>query len=295
MRSTSGITIAFCSVLIGALCAGQAAHAQAAPSSAPSTGATSEDSTNELSVEVGKAVLVDTAQPIQRVALGASDVADATTVSPTEIMITGAGAGATSLIIWDIRGGRQFFTVKVRPNTGLNNEKLEDVRHELRSELPGEPVNVSLSNGTVFLRGTVKNLADASRAVAIASSIGKVVNLLNVEVPNSDPQFLLKVRFLSVDRQKATQLGINLVDLGLGHVIGVVSANLSGAPLLANSGSTSSAGTTSGLSGSGGTALFSNEGSIFTYLPGLNVGASINALEQKSVIESLAEPNILAM
>ncbi len=246
-------------------------------------------------MEVGKAILVDTAQPIQRVALGASDVADATTVSPTEIMITGAGAGATSLIIWDVRGGRQFFTVKVRPNTGLNNEKLENLRHELRSELPGQPVTVSLSDGTVFLRGTVKDLASSTRAVSIASSAGKVVNLLDVEVPNATPQFLLKVRFLSVDRQKAIQMGINLVDLGLGHAVGGLSANLQGQPELANSGSTSSSGTTSGLSGSGGTALFGSEGSIFAFLPGLNVGANIDALEQKSVVESLAEPNILAM
>ncbi|MGB0065858.1 MAG: pilus assembly protein N-terminal domain-containing protein [Terracidiphilus sp.] len=283
------------SVLIAALCAGQVAQAQATASSAPSAGAAFEDSTNELSVEVGKAVLVDTAQPIQRVALGTSDVADATTVSPTEIMITGAGAGATSLIIWDIRGGRQFFTVKVRPNTGLNNEKLEDIRREMRAELPGEPISISLNDGTVFLRGTAKNLASAARAVSIASSVGKVVNLLNVEVPNSDPQFLLKVRFLSVDREKAIQLGINLVDLGLGHAIGQASANLAGAPELANSGSTTSSSTTSGFAGSGGTALFGSEGNIFTFLPGLNVGASINALEQKSVLESLAEPNILAM
>ncbi len=247
-------------MLIAALCAGQAAQAQAVPSSAPSTGAALEDSTNELSVEVGKAVLVDTAQPIQRVALGASDVADATTVSPTEIMITGAGAGATSLIIWDVRGGRQFFTVKVRPNTGLTNEKLEDLRHELRAELPGQPVSVSLSDGTVFLHGTVKDLASSARAVSIASSAGKVVNLLNVEVPNSVPQFLLKVRFLSVDRSRATQLGINLVDLGLGHAVGGVSANLQGQPQIANSGSTTTSGTTSGLSGSGGPLCSARKG-----------------------------------
>ena len=295
MRSTSGITIAYCSVLIAALCAGQAAQAQAAPSAAPSAGATSEDSTNELSVEVGKAVLVDTAQPIQRVALGASDVADATTVSPTEVMITGSGAGATSLIIWDVRGGRQFFTVKVRPNTGVADEKLEELRREMRAELPGQPINVSLGNGAVFLRGTVKDLASATRAVAIGSSVGKVVNLLNVEVPNSDPQFLLKVRFLSVDRQKAIQMGINLVDLGLGHAVGGISANLQGQPQIANSGTTTSSSSTSGLSGSAGTALFGSEGSIFAFLPGLNVGANIDALEQMSVVESLAEPNILAM
>ena len=44
----------------------------------------------------------------------------------------------------------------------------------------------------------------------IASTAGKVVNLLNVDVPPSDPQILLKVRFVSVDRTKEQQLGINI-------------------------------------------------------------------------------------
>ncbi len=84
---------------------------KAQPSSPPSSGARFEDSTNELSVAVGKAVLVDCAQPIQRVAVGQGEIAEASAISPTEIMINGKAEGETSLIIWDIHGGRQFFNV----------------------------------------------------------------------------------------------------------------------------------------------------------------------------------------
>ncbi len=301
MRSTSGITIAYCSVLIAALCVGQAARAQqAAPSSPPSAGTAFEESTNELNVEVGKAVLVDCAQPIQRVAIGADDVADVTTVSPTEIMVTGRGAGTTSLIIWDIRGGRQFFTVTVRPSSGLTDEKLDGIRRELRAELPGDAIRVSYSNNNIFLRGTVQDLTSAERAVQIASTSGsKVVNLLDVALPKSDPQFLLKVRFVSVDRSKALQLGVNLLDLGLGHALGGVSTGQFGQPILGSTSSqTGSSGSgsssTAGLAGSSGTAAFSQEGQIFAFLPGLNVGADIYALETKNVVEVLAEPNLLA-
>jgi len=292
LRSTTGITIAYCSVLIAALCAGQAAQAQqAAPPSPPPAGTAFEDSTNELNVEVGKAVLVDCAQPIQRVALGAEEVAEATTVSPTEIMITGRGAGVTSLILWDIRGGRQFFTVTVRSSTGLTDEKLEAIRRELKAGLPGDAISVSYGNSSVFLRGTVKDLTSSARAVQIASTSGsKVVNLLNVEVPKSDPQFLLKVRFISVDRNKALSLGVNLVDLGLGHALGGVSTGQFGQPSI---GSTATA-STAGLLGPTGSAQFSQEGNIFAFFPGLNVGADIYALETKNVAEVLAEPNLLA-
>ena len=38
-------------------------------------------------------------------------------ISPTEIMVNGKAPGETSLIIWDIGGGRQFFNVTVRAST----------------------------------------------------------------------------------------------------------------------------------------------------------------------------------
>jgi pilus assembly protein CpaC len=278
-------------VLIAALSAARVTQAQAAPSASPAVGTTYQDSTNELNVEVGKAVLVDCAQMIHRVAVGTGDVAEATVVSPTEIMIGGKAPGETSLIIWDIHGGRQFFNVTVRPSTAVVADHLDGVRRELKAELPDATIKVSYSNNNVFLRGTVRDLTSSERAVAIASTAGKVVNLLDVEVPKSDPQFLLKVRYISIDRSKALNLGVNLYDLGLGNAIGGVNAGLFSPPTVSNSGTSSSTG---GVAGSGGTATFSGQGNIFAYFPGLNVGADIHALETVGVAEVLAEPNLLA-
>jgi len=245
-----------------------------------------------LNVEVGKAVLVDCAQPIERVAVGAGDVAEAEAVSPTEIMITGKGPGATSLILWDIHGGRQFFNVTVRPNAGLSGDNLDNIRRELRTELPGQSIKVTYTNNSVFLRGTVKDLASSARAVQIASTAGKVVNLMDVNVPTADPQILLKVRFASVDRNLARQLGVNLFDLGLGNALGGVSAGQFSPPSIGGSGGSSSGG--SGVTGSTGSASFGQEGSIFAYFPGLQVGADIHALVTQGIVELLAEPNLLA-
>jgi pilus assembly protein CpaC len=268
-------------------------QAQAAPSSSPPAGARYEDSTNELSVEVGKAVLVDCAQPIKQVAVGTAEVAEATAISPTEIMITGKGAGATSLILWDIHGGRQFFNVTVRPSVGLTGENLDAIRRELKTELPGQTIRVTYTNNSVFLRGTVSDLTSSARAVQIASTAGKVVNLLDVNVPKSDPQILLKVRFAAVDRNLARQLGINLFDLGLGNALGGVSAGQFSPPNISGSSSSSSS-SGSGLTGSAGSASFSQEGSIFAFFPGLNVGADIHALVTRGVVQMLAEPNVMA-
>jgi pilus assembly protein CpaC len=236
---------------------------------------------------------VDCAQPIKQVAVGAGEIAEATAISPTEIMITGKGAGATSLIVWDIHGGRQFFNVTVRPSAGLSGENLDAVRRELRTELPGQTIKVTYTNNNVFLRGTVADLNSSERAVEIASTAGKVVNLLDVNVPKSEPQILLKVRFAAVDRNLARQFGINLFDIGLGNVLGGVSAGQFSPPTLTGgSGGSSSSG--SGVSGSTGSASFSQEGSIFAFFPGLNVGADIHALVTRGVVQMLAEPNVMA-
>jgi pilus assembly protein CpaC len=193
------------------------------------------------------------------------------------------------LIIWDIRGGRQFYNVVVRPSAAVENDNLDALRRELRTELSGQTLKINTSGGNIFLRGSVKDLISAQRAVKIAtasltSEKGKVVNLLNVDVPPSDPQILLKVRFASVDRNKAKSMGISLASLGLGNTIGGISAN--GAPsVIAGSGTGAATAT---FSSSSATTITAGP------IGALPVAASIQALESTGVVEVLAEPNVLA-
>ncbi len=255
-------------------------------------GASFQDSTNELAVSVGKSVLVDTAQPIARVAVGLGGFAVASAVSPTEVMIDGKAPGDTSLIIWDIHGGRQFFNISVRPSMAVHNSELEEIRQQLREEMPGQPVQVSLDNGSVFLRGTVNDLTSADRAVNIASVGGKVVNLLDVRVPSSKPQILLKVRFISVDRSLVNSMGINFFDLGLGNAVGGISTGQFSPPFV-TAGTGASAGT-GGIGNAEGQAALSNELNLLAFFPGLKSGVTIQALEQQNLLQVLAEPNLLA-
>jgi pilus assembly protein CpaC len=273
------------------LCAAQGLLAQGSTPAAPTAGA--QDSTNDLSVLVGKTVLVDTNAPIARVAIGLGGFAEVHGVSPTEVMVNGKTPGETSLIIWDIHGGREFFNVTIHPPPPVSNDTLDAVRRELRTELPGQSIKVSFDNNNVFLRGTVNDLTDSERAVQIAGTSGsKVVNLLDVNVPASEPQILLKVHFLSVDRSIEKQLGINLFDLGLGNAYGGISTGQFSPPSIsAGAGSSSSSG---GVGNSGGAAVISNDLNLLAYFPGLKSGATLQALETKGLLETLAEPNLLA-
>ncbi len=317
MKTKAAIIFAGLAGLSWALCASRASRAQAAPDAihaaasqaaanqaaashaaiASASGAghavaepgSFQDSENELSVEVGKTVLVDTAKPIARVAVGLGDVAMVSAVNPNELMVNGKTAGETSLIVWDATGGRQFFNISVHTSMAAVDSGLEAVRRELSAELPQQPIEVSMANGTLFLRGTVKDLTSSDRAVKIAETAGKVVNLLDVDVPKSAPQILLKVRFASVDRSLEKQLGINIFSTGLGNVLGAVSTGQF-SPVTVSGGAVGGG----SASGTSATASTSNDLNVFAFLPGHNIGATLEALETKGVVEVLAEPNVIA-
>jgi pilus assembly protein CpaC len=298
VRAKAGFFIACFSALFLAAIAGRELRAQASAPPAQSAGASFQDSSNELSVAVGKTVLVDCVRTVTRVAIGLGEVAEASAISPNEIMVNGKAPGETSLIIWDDRGGRQFFNITVRASTSALDNNIDAVRRELITELPGQKVKVTPENGNIYLRGTVKDLSSVARAIQIAATAGKVVDLLNVEVPKSDPQILLKVRFEAVDRSKAKSLGINLFNLGLGNAVGGISTGQFSPPSVGGTTSSSSGSSSSGsgsVSAGGTTAILSNELNIMAFFPGLNSGATIEALETAGVVETLAEPNIVAI
>jgi len=245
---------------------------------------TEGEAPNELVVTVGKSLIVSTAQPIQRISVGYNDVAEATAVSPHEVLVNGKAHGETSLIVWEQGGNKLFFDLKVQPNTFVNDTRVEALRREIKKELPGSAINVSFDGGNVFLRGTVSNLTSADRAVTIASTLGKPVNLLYVNVPTSDPQILLKVRFASVDRSVSSDLGLNVFSTGAANTIGRVTTGQFPAPSISSAGG-----------GTASTFTLTDALNIFLFRPDLNLGALLKNLETKGLVQVLAEPNVLAI
>lgn len=286
------VAAVFASLCLGLTCmsmpvvAGQAAAAQPAAQS-------SEESPNELFVMAGKSVVVDSALPIERVSIGFGDFAEAMAVGPKEVLVNGKTPGQTSLIVWQQGGGKLFFDVTVQPSQFGNTSKDTLLRREINRELPGQEISVDVQDNMVFLRGKVKDLTSAERAVSIASAMGKPVNLLYVDVPSPEAQILLKVRFASVDRSLSNQLGINIFSTGAGNTIGRTTTGQFQPPTLSSGQGGGSGG--GGISGNNGvTATLSDALNLFIFRPDLNLGATIKALEAKNILQVLAEPNLLA-
>ncbi|MEN6604936.1 MAG: pilus assembly protein N-terminal domain-containing protein, partial [Bryobacteraceae bacterium] len=164
----------------------------------------------DLFVTVGKSVVVDSLVNIERVSVASGEIAEAVAATPRELVINGKSPGETSLIVWQQGGVRLLFDLHVRANTS----RIDALRREIAKELPGQDVKITQDGPNVFLKGTVKDLNSAQRAVALASTLGKPVNMLHVKVPPTDPQILIKVKFADVDRNVTNELGVNIFSTG---------------------------------------------------------------------------------
>ena len=241
--------------------------------------AQSNTAPSELFVGINKSTILENAAGVKRISIANPDVAEAVAVSKTEVLINGKAPGETSLILWDLNGQKTIFDVHVT----LSDTRPDAIRGELQRELAGQDISLDLSNGTVFLRGTVNDITSADRAAAIAATLGKVVNLLNVKIPEAEPQILLKVRFANVDRTAAQQLGLNIISTGATNTIGAISTRQFGQQ------------PTFDFTQNPFTTAFNDLLNIFLFRPDLNLAATIEALEQKQVVQILAEPNLLTV
>lgn len=239
----------------------------------------------ELNLVSGKSLVLDSPVEIVRASVADPTVVEAVGISATEVLLNGKNPGQTSVILWQKSGNRLFFDVTVRPRPQGEDKRPELLRRELDKAIPGHQIEVEIQGDTIYLHGAAASVSEADRAAAIAGSMAgkeaKVVNLLQVAVPETDPQILLRVRFAEVDRNALQELGANFLSTGAGNTIGSVTTGQFQPPTFAG-GATS------------GTFTLSDALNIFLFRPDLDLAATIKALQQRKLVEILAEPNVLA-
>jgi pilus assembly protein CpaC len=228
----------------------------------------------KLMVTVGKSLIIDSPMKIQRISFANGELIEAVAVNAREVLINGKAPGETSLIIWQEGGSRLLYDLTVR----MSPLRLDAVRQQLARDFPNEEINVTFENETAFVRGTVKDVIAAERVMSIVASLGKAVNLLRVDVPPVEEQILLKVRFCNVDRAVSSDLGLSLASGAFNQTTVIGTGQYSG-PTADTSGKVS----------------LSDALNILLFRKDINLGVSIKALEGKRLLETLAEPNLLAI
>jgi pilus assembly protein CpaC len=233
-----------------------------------------------LHVFVGKSVVINLQAPVTRVLSSNPTVIDTLATSPTQIVVEGKAAGSSSLILWDSAGHSQMLDVTVDVN-------ITHLRTAIEQTFPNETINVQSDGAHLILTGTVSDPKIVEDVAKMAGGYSSgVVNSLTV-APVHEQQVLLEVKFAEVDRTKLQQFGVNFFSTGATNTIGSVTTGQFSPPTL----------TTSGTGGSVANASVTvpDPLNFFAFRPDINLGVTIRDLENKSVLQILAEPNLLAL
>jgi pilus assembly protein CpaC len=237
----------------------------------------------QLTVVASKSILINTQEPIGRVAISAPEVADVLVVSPNQTVIHGKAPGIASILLWDRAGKSTSYDLVVELDTSL-------VQQQIEAQFPTENIQVSSAKGAIVLSGMVSEPKVAEKAVEISANFSqKVVNLLHLPPAPDTEQILLQVKFADVDRMGAEKLGINIFSTGAGNTLGSISTQQF-SPVGNWDLKTSNPGTRQFSASQGITDALN----IFGFRFDANIGITIKALQEKNLLQILAEPNLIA-
>jgi pilus assembly protein CpaC len=236
-----------------------------------------------LRVMVGKSLLINTTERLKRISVTDPAIAFATVITPTQILVHGRGPGEVSLLIWDELERSRSFDLRVDVDVSACADEEKRV-------FPDEAITVTPSRAAMVLSGHVSTEDVAKRAGDLAKAYSpNVVNVLTFG-PVGAQEVLLQVKFAEVDRTAMTQLGVNFISNGASNTIGTITTGQYGGfgPQTLTQGSSGSATTTTGQT-------INNELNLFLFRPDINFGAVIEALQSHSLLQILAEPNLIAV
>jgi pilus assembly protein CpaC len=242
-----------------------------------------------LRVMVGKSLLINTTERLKRVSVTDPAIAIPQVITPTQILVHGKAPGEVSLLIWDELERSRSFDLRVDVDVSACAEEEHRV-------FPDEQITVTPSRAAVVLSGHVSTEDVSKRAGELASAYSPhVVNVLTFG-PVGAQEVLLQVKFAEVDRTALTQLGINFISTGAANTIGTITTGQFGGfgPQTLTPGTQPSTTGTGTVTTTPATTI-NNVLNLFLFRPDINLGATIQALENRNLLEILAEPNLIAV
>ena len=238
-----------------------------------------------MHILVGRSIIVNMQTRLRRVYISNPAVIDSTTTSPNQVVLSAKSAGSCNVVFWDEQDQSRMLEVSA-------DVDIAGFRDALEQEYPGQAIEAHAEEGRIVLSGVVTDQAIADNVVKMAQSYSKdVVDAMLLKAPAHGKQVMLKVRFAEVDRGKMNTFGINLLSTGAANTPGAISTGeFSGPSVPTISGTIGAAATGTSTTFSASSLL-----NIFLFRPDLNIGATIQDLETKNVLQILAEPNLMAM
>ena len=249
---------------------------------------------NALRLTVGRSTLVDLGEPISRVSLTSSDVADALVTSPNQLLVHGKVPGAISMFVWNRGGSVKRYEIMVqRDLAGLNEQ--------FRTLFPGENIQAHSNGKAIVLSGNVSRKEVTEKAIAVAAGYVEkkddVVTLLAAQPGPPAQQVLLRVRFAEVSRSAITELGATYFTspTGVRNTIGRIATPQVPGPTYTDLAWTkASSDFGAEVTKAEGKINFGDFLNLFFFNQKYDLGTVIRAMQQRGLFQSLAEPNLVA-
>ncbi|HEY6255857.1 MAG TPA: type II and III secretion system protein family protein [Xanthobacteraceae bacterium] len=261
-----------------------------------------------LTVAVGKTEDVRIDAAFTDITIGDSEVADISPLTDRTISILGKKIGTTRVTLY-AENKSQIGIFDVEVTYDVTRLALE-IGHFSEGG-----IKVSSVNGRIMLSGTARDASTLDKAVMIARQFAP--DPINTVTVLQAQQVMLEVRFVEASRQAGRELGVQWNSFGQ-NTLSNVGTRLPANQLPVTQPSVPSNGTfqqASGCAGHGGPSILCSQlpispivaaGVLSGAAPygfllgelnraGLSIDVALNALEQKGLARSLAEPNLVAL
>lgn len=220
-----------------------------------------------IKLPVSQAVTVVVSGPVGKVVSADQQIADAQPITDRSLYLVGKAFGTTTVNLFSDAGAPiGLLAVEVGADTA-------DISRSIRAAIPNSNVTVSTVNGRIRLGGTVPDANAMQKALEIVGQYGSPA-IINTMTMVGGQQVNLEVRILEAQREAGRELGISWRG-----TIGGVTTSIGGGP----------------DDPSAGAGSFSSF--ITNVIAGgaFNLNATINALEAKHLVRTLAEPNLTTL
>jgi len=239
-----------------------------------------------VTVAIGKSQDVRTDRSFVDVTVGDPEVADVNPLTDHSLSILAKKIGTTRVSVYaESKKLIGIFDVEVTYD-------LTRLTNELARNFPGSALRASSVNGRIMLSGRVSDAATLDKAVTIARQFGP--EIINTVMVMSPQQVMLEVRFIELSRTAGRELGVQWNRVGGNSITNIGNRQpASSLPITASNNSLASGTEVAAGVLSGGTPFGFMIGRLVA--SGVSTDVMINALEQKGIARSLAEPNLVAL
>jgi pilus assembly protein CpaC len=167
-----------------------------------------------VQIQRGASVLLRLDSEAVRISIADPAVADIISHTAREHELLGRAIGTTTMIVWQVNGVAQLYTIEVSADIG----PLQD---QIRTLFPNANITVTTSGNAILLSGAVRDPGVVRRVLQLAEATGAPV-INNIQAPTAE-QILLHVRFAEIGKSALARLSADMFFQNLGNVEGVVS------------------------------------------------------------------------